>query len=252
MSDEAASHFIDKWQQREPEMLLAEVFCPPADKGRFRVWGSLLNELREALFELAEPRVASAKTAWWAEELAGLPDGRQRHPLSAHLPGELAPWRALARALGDFAHDAPRPANTAESLAALMPAAEAVTAVEAALFGATPSPQAAASLARHWLLMRLPEGLGRGDQAHIPMHLLARHGLTSTQLASAEVGALLADWGRELASAGQGAVTGASFFRRSRNEFDQARLARLAGGKGVGPPMPLATLWRAWRVARRH
>ena len=92
----------------------------------------------------------------------------------------------------------------------------------------------------------------RDDQARIPMHLLARHGLTATQLASAGVGTLLADWGRELASAGQGSVTGASFFRRGRNEFDQARLARLAVGGGVGPPMPLATLWRAWRAARRH
>ena len=252
MSGEAASHFVEKWQRREPEMMLAEVFCTAEDKQRFRAWGALLHELREAMFELAEPRVASAKTAWWAEELAGLADGRQRHPLSSQLLGTSAPWRELASALAGFAHDAPRPATTAESLGALLPAAEAFVAVEAALFDAAPSVESSASLARHWLLMRLPEGLRRDDQARIPMHLLARHGLTATQLVSEGIGPLLADWGRELATAGPPSVSGASFFRRSRNQFDQARLAHLAAARGAGPPAPLATLWRAWRAARRR
>jgi hypothetical protein len=252
VSDEAASHFIEKWQRREPEMLLAEVFCPPADKLRFRAWGALVHELREALFELSDPRVASAKTAWWAEELAGLPQERQRHPLSAQFLGIQAPWNELARALAAFSHEAPRFADTSESIAALLPTAEAVIALESVLFNALPTSAATRSLARHWLLMRLPEGLRRDDQAGIPMHLLARHGLAATQLASAGVDRLLADWAGELSAAADGPLRGASLFRRSRHEFDRARLSRLAAGNGVGQPMPLATLWRAWRAARRR
>lgn len=252
MNSDATAQFVGKWQRREPEMILAEVFCPPADRGLFRAWGALSHELREAMFELAEPRVASAKTAWWAEELAGLQEARQRHPLSAELLGTPAPWQALARALAVFTHDVQRPADTTESLRALLPTAEAFIAVESALFGAAANSAAAASLARHWLLMRLPEGLHRDDQARIPMHLLARHGLTATQLASDGVAPLLADWGHELAVAGPDSVAGATFFRRSRHDFDQARLARLAAGGAIGAPMPLATLWRAWRAARRR
>lgn len=252
MSDEAASHFIEKWQRREPEMMLAEVFCPAADRLRFRAWGALLHELREALFELSEPRVASAKTAWWAEELAGLPQGRQRHPLTAQLVGVQAPWKEMARALAAFAHEAPRPADSAESIATLLPTAEAAIAVESMLFAASPSSAATRSLARHWLLMRLPEGLRRDDQAGIPMHLLARHGLAATQLASAGVDRLLADWAGELSAAAEGPLRGPSLFRRSRHEFDRARLARLASGRGFDQPMPLATLWRAWQAARRR
>ena len=75
---DASAHFVGKWLHREPEMVFAEVFCPNDDKLAFRAWGALLHELRESLFELSDPSVARIKTAWWAEEMIGLGQGRQR------------------------------------------------------------------------------------------------------------------------------------------------------------------------------
>ena len=85
----ACEHFVHKWRQREPEMRLAEVFCARADAVsgisngataalRFTAWGALLHELREAVFEIAEPAVAGAKRGWWAEELQLIAGGRPR------------------------------------------------------------------------------------------------------------------------------------------------------------------------------
>lgn len=250
IGDDASAHFVEKWQRREPEMLIAEVFCPAAEKNRFRAWGALLHELRETLFELSDPRVSALKAAWWAEELTGLAQGRQRHPLSAALLGIDAPWAALGRSLVEFGEQTPRAADTAQAIALLAPAATAVTAVEAAVFGFAQSDQAARSLARHWLLQRMPQGLAGDDQARIPMHLLARHGINASQLASGDAGVLLRDWGRELARVTPEFLRGAAFIRRGRHQFDQARLARLAAGKGFDEPPEPASLWRAWRAAR--
>lgn len=244
------AHFVSKWRQREPEMQFAEVFCPVSDKAHFRAWGALLHELRETLFELSDAHVSSVKTGWWAEELIGVGQGRQRHPLTAALLGIDAPWSTLGRALLD--HDASelRAAGTERAVALLLPTAAAVLAVEAAIFRAQASNDAARSLAVHWLLQRLPRGLASEDLARIPMHLFARHGLTAAQLATGQADALLRDWGRELATAIPARVPGAAFIRRSRNRFDQARLARLASGKGFAEPAAPLTLWRAWRAAR--
>lgn len=250
-SQDATAHFVGKWLQREPEMVFAEVFCPAADKPAFRAWGALLHELRESLFELSDPGVARIKTAWWAEELIGLGQGRQRHPLGVELLGRDAPWSALGRAL--MAHDADplRAANTDDAVAALMPLANAVVQVETGLFSARESAEASRSLAIHWLLQRLPEGLASEDQARIPMHLFARHGVSAADLPTAKAQGLLRDWAGELASALPPVVPGASLVRRARASFDHARLRRLAGGKEFGPPPPPATLWRAWRAARQ-
>ena len=253
---DACAHFVHKWQLREPEMHFAEVFCPAGDKPRFRAWGALLHELRETLFELSDARVTGVKMGWWAEEVIGIGQGRQRHPLSAallgspSLPSSIVPWSELGRALLESDVADHRPVDTGQAIASLLPMAAAVIAVESALFAAQPSIDANRSLAIHWLLQRLPRGLSSGDQAQIPMQLFARHGITAAQLASGEGAGLLPDWGRELAQAMPAQVTGASLIRRSRHRFDQARLARLAAGKGFADPPAPATLWRAWRAAR--
>ena len=264
---DACANFVSKWQQREPEMQFAEVFCPVSDKAQFRAWGALLHELRETLFELSDARVSGVKTGWWAEELIGVGQGRQRHPLTAILlgidahgrasvaggtmPGATdAPWSALGRALLDHEANEHRAADTGQAVALLLPTAAAVLAVEAAIFRAQASNDAVRSLAVHWLLQRLPRGLASEDLARIPMHLFARHGLTAAQLATGQADALLRDWGRELALAMPTRVPGAAFIRRSRHRFDQVRLARLASGKGFAEPAVPLTLWRAWRAAR--
>lgn len=247
---DSCAHFVDKWQQREPEMQFAEVFCPVVEKARFRAWGALLHELREALFELSDPRVSGVKIGWWAEELIGVSQGRQRHPLTEVLQGINAPWSALARALLEHDGNELRACDTEQSVAILLPTAAAAIAVEAAIFPSISSEAAARSLALHWLLQRLPQGLASADQARIPMHLFARHGVTAAQLAAGQGDALLRDWGSELALAMPARVAGAAFLRRSRHRFDQARLARLAAGQGFAEPPASVTLWRAWRAAR--
>jgi hypothetical protein len=244
------AHFVAKWQRREPEMQIAEVFCLEAERSRFRAWGALLHELREAMFELSDPGVSVAKTAWWAEELAGMGQGRHRHPLTAALPGPDAPWASLGRALVERDLGELRAEDTDQAVALLLPTASAVLAVESTVFGARESADASRSLAVHWLLQRLPRGLSSGDQARIPMHLFARHGMGAGQLAEANAAGLLQDWGRELQAALPARVAGSGLLRRSRHRFDQAILARLAAGKGIAEPAPPLTLWRAWRAAR--
>lgn len=250
-SQDAGAHFVGKWLQREPEMVFAEIFCPVADKPAFRAWGALLHELRESLFELSDPGVARIKTGWWAEEMIGLGQGRQRHPLGVALLGRDAPWSQLGRALLALEPDSMRAADTAESVAALVPLADSVLQVECRLFPARESAEASRSLAIHWLLQRLPEGLASEDQARIPMHLFARHGITAAELPTVQAQPLLRDWAGELLSALPPVVPGAALLRRSRAGFDRARLSRLAGGKSFGPPSAPSILWRAWRAARQ-
>jgi hypothetical protein len=246
------AQFVAKWLQREPEMGIASVFCPPAQLAHFQAWGALLHELREAMFELSDPRVASVKTGWWAEELIGLGQGRQRHPLTESLLGIDAPWSVLARALLAFDADDTRASDGEHALALLQPAAAAVVAVESAIFASRPSAPAASGVAVHWLLQRLPHGLAGYDQARVPMHLLARHAITASELGTAPGQPLLRDWASELRRLSPDPGPGAALFRRSRWRFDAARLQRLAAGRGLGEPPAPATLWRAWRAARAH
>ena len=246
----ALAHFVGKWQQREPEMQFAEVFCPEPMKLRFRAWGSLLHEFRESMFELSDARVSAIKTGWWAEEMIGLGQGRQRHPLTSAMVGVAAPWPTLGRALLDRDTGDLRAEDTGQAVALLLPTARAVVAVESAIFGAGESADAARSLAVHWLLQRLPQGLAAEDRARIPMHLFARHGISAAQPEAGQADALLRDWGRELTAAMPAGVPGAALLRRSRHRFDRALLARLVAGRGLAGAAPPLSFWRAWRAAR--
>lgn len=240
------AHFVEKWHRREPEMALAEVFCPPGQRPVFRAWGALLHELREATFELSDARVTAAKSQWWAEELLLVARGAGRHPVCAGLPPSL-PWAALARAVIEQAAFDARPADTAQALEQLSPLAHAIAEVEAGVHGVAPPVPA---VAVHLLLQRLPRGLLDEDQARLPLNLLARHGLTVARVAEGEGEALLRDWARELLAALPGPAAPSSLFRRLRTGFDRARLQRLAAGRGFDPPPAPASLWRAWRLAR--
>jgi hypothetical protein len=260
---DATEHFVEKWFQREPEMRIAAAFCARADgeldpalaRRRFEAWGALLHELREAVFELPDAGVAMAKRGWWAEELQAIANGRARHPLGEALASleaaKTAPWTGLGLALmggGDV-----RAADTAQAIGALQALAQATLAVENTLFQAQDDEGAAArALAAHWLLQRLPRGLAEEDGARVPMHLLARHGLTAAQLPTAP-DALLRDWGAELLASLPPSAKNAAFLRRARLRFDRARLqvlARRGGQGGFDDTGALSTLWRAWQAAR--
>ena len=247
---QAIASYVGKWLAREPEMAIPEVFCPPQNKLLYRAWGALLHELREAAFELSDARVTEAKTGWWAEELIGLAQGRHRHPLTGVFTASAAPWSALGRVWLELPDASRRYESTAAVVDSLLPAAQAVIAVESALFATTASEPSARALVIHWLLLRLPQGLPSEDQARIPMQLLARHGIGAAQLAAEPDDKLLPDWALELLAASPTGLPGACAFRRSRTRFDRARLQRLAAGKGLAQPPALATLWRAWRAAR--
>lgn len=251
MSDAPQEHFVAKWHRREPEMRLAEVFCPPPQRSRFRAWGALVAELREAAFELSDPRITAVKAPWWAEELLRFEAGAGRHPLAADLQGEgAAPWRGLAGALlRQVAVDA-RPADAGEALAQVAPLAEALAAVESALFP-SPRPASAPAVAVHLLHRRLPHGLHDDDQARLPLALLARHGVTAAKVAAGQGEPLLRDWAATLAAAMPADVRGQPLFRRLRSGLDRAALARLAAGRGFDPEPAPVTVWRAWRLARQ-
>ena len=231
-------HFVAKWHRREPEMALAEVFCPAAKRARFRAWGALVTELREAVFELSDPRVTAVKAPWWAEELLRFAEGLGRHPLAADLalPDADVPWNALAAAVLRQAGADARPADAPTALAQVAPLAEALAATESALF-ASPRPSSPIAIAVHLLLQRLPRGLGDDDHGRVPMALLARHGLTGAQLAAGAPGgeALLRDWGATLLAADSGPLDGQPLFRRLRTGLERTALRRLAAGRGFAP-----------------
>ena len=245
----ARDHFVAKWLAREPEMRFVEPFCPAPARERFLAWGALLHELRETVFELSDPGVARAKAGWWAETLLAITAGESRHPLVAPMPAD-APWRELARALVALSAEAPRVSSTEEALANLLVPAEAASRVEAAVFGGASTQDAAQSLAVHWLLHRLPRGLADDDQARIPMHLLARHGLSAAELPTARSRALLRDWGSELFAAMPAALPQAVLFRRARHRLDRVRLRALARTGEPRPAAPPTALWQAWHAAR--
>ena len=262
MSVQAQDHFIAKWHRREPEMALAEVFCPPATRARFRAWGALVTELREAVFELSDPRVTAVKAPWWAEELLRFAEGLGRHPLAADLAttpsggsgtaGVGVPWRDLAGAVLRQVHADARPVDPSYANAPGRQRAGALAAAESALF---PSrlPSAPDAIAVHLLWQRLPRGLGDDDHARVPLALLARHGLTGAQLASGGPAgeALLRDWATALVQALPVAVDGQPLYRRLRAGLDRVALRRLASGRGFTPESAPFTVLRAWRLARR-
>lgn len=245
---DAIEHFVAKWHRREPEMALAEVFCAPEARPRFRAWGALVHELREAAFELSDARVTAVKSQWWAEELVSLGQGRGRHPISAVLDAPALPWTPLARALLEQAQFDARPADAAQALEQVKPLAQALANVEAALFDTPPVSGNIEAIAVHLLLQRLPAGLAAEDQARLPLNLLARHGLTAAQVAAGQGEPLLRDWARALAAALP--APAGPLFRRLRTGFDRVRLERLSAGRGFAPPAAPLSVWRAWRIAR--
>lgn len=243
--------FVAKWRAREPEMGFAEPFCATALRPRFRAWGALLFELREAAFELSDTRVTAAKCAWWADELIALAQRRPRHPLTHALANAAAaPWAVLAQALVGAADAGGRPADRETAFAGVLPLAETLARVEAVLFEARADGATERSVAVHLLAQRLRFGLRAEDAGRVPLYLLARHAITADELPAGEGAAARRDWARELLEAAPSQLPGAAPFRRARAAFDRRELAALAAGIDPRPAAPLASLWQAWRAAR--
>jgi hypothetical protein len=156
VADPALADFVAKAWAREPGLRVAATFCAPAKRDAFAAWSALLDELAEAAFELSDARVTEVKCAWWAEELAGWANGRSRHPLGRVLAGASRPWAPLGQALLGLAEGDATAADTAGAMGDLRPAANAVVAIEAALFAGAASEAAVDAFAIHWLARRLP------------------------------------------------------------------------------------------------
>ena len=131
----ALDSFLDKWRSRWPEWSLAEVFVAQAERERTVAWFSLLQEFDDILNIAGDPLPANAKLAWWGEELRDWDARRSRHPLGRLLEPVRAPWSRLADALPDLPEARMGKADTAAAFAALARHAEAMAAVEAAMFG---------------------------------------------------------------------------------------------------------------------
>lgn len=250
--DEAIAGFVHKWQAREPGMALAELFVAKAQRPRFRAWGALLHALREAAFELSDAGVRAAKSAWWAQELVAMAQGRPSHPIGvALLPLPTAPWQALAAALLEAASaEASAPVDGEHAVCQLRPLAEAIAAVETQVFACVDTPYGAESIAVHLLAQRLLVGQAADDAGRIPLHLLARHQLGRSAIREGGAGVAARDWARELLQREPARLFAAAPFRRMCWAQDRALLARLASGAPQPARPGLCDLWRIWRAAQ--
>jgi hypothetical protein len=228
----------------------AQVFCAPSRRPAFRLWGALLQELDEAVYELSDASVIEAKLAWWGEELVRGENGTARHPLVQAVFAEPAlrelparDWAALAQAAMQVALDDRRAADLAATVDAQRPYARALARIESALFGGGDASVAIA-------VERVLGALDRGE-LRWPLQLLARHQVDVAMLAlqppPAAVQALAADAARQLAALLPGDEGDVS--RRCRSALLRRRLAARAVGRDLRLGR-FATLWMFWRAAR--
>lgn len=237
MTDSTAlDSFLDKWRMRWPEWRVVEIFVPEAQRQLAVAWFSLLQEFTDGMNIAGDPLPADAKLAWWGEELRDWQQQRSRHPLGRVLEPHRAPWFELAEALPALQRlrERPRDAAAAEELA--RPLATAIAGVEAVLFGAQVSEQAARAIAVQLLFARLE---GAGESA-LPLQLPA----------NAE--ASQAGWANHLRQQWPVLKGGASA-RRLWSALTFSRLQRFTTAEdGMAPLSPAAALWRGWRAARAH
>lgn len=248
-----ADSYIAKWLAREPEMELAQVFCPVAERPLFALWGALLNELDEAVFDLSEASIAQAKLAWWGDELVHGARGAARHPLvreffmqSSTRAVDSATWPRLAHAATVVALDERVPSDTAASLARYRPYCAVLGSIESTLFGvATPTD----ALALHQILRQWPQG-NLSTKLRWPLQLLARHQIGAGEVHAAAGERLRCDFAAELLVVNE-KTPGGALYRRCRSALDGWRLRQLAAGPSTGRITGRwRALWLLWRAAR--
>ncbi len=159
MNDPAVlESFVGKWRARWPEWSIAEVFVPASQRSTALAWFALLQELTDAAWSGDDPTPGLAKLAWWQEELQGWSQGRRRHPLGAALQLQSAPWKALSAALVELRTLRVSPQEIDDGFVGIRSFADAVSGVEAVLFGlkesSTSEIVAAALLAMHPALLQ--------------------------------------------------------------------------------------------------
>ena len=278
-TDQAFASFERKWLAANPEQVMVAPFIAPAARLRVAAFGCLVHELSAAAYEIREPEVAAAKLAWWAQELEVAATGHARHPVSHALFDETARaadrslWPALA--VGALKQvEAGACASLDELIERREPFSLAIADAESALFlGGAANIDVNAGL---WTLSsllralqdiapkheRLPQEGPSQDRLPLPLDLLARHGLTRADLATASAArdALIKDHLSalqfEIAGA-QGVASARTLAQRVRVRSDVALITRAlkapdaAAYVGAFPRGGrLRGLYDAWREAR--
>jgi len=220
----ALDSFLDKWRQRWPEWTVAERFVAPAQQPVALAWFTLLQEFEDIMNISGDTLPADAKLAWWQQELRDWSSRRSRHPLGRVLEPVAAPWAELAQALPAVQEIRSQPLSLAAALAALQPFADALVAVEAALFGRT-RPADARAVSVQWLAARL----------------------ASAGAAAAPAGVDVADWRAQLLAQWPTKPALAQP-HRIWSRLARLRLRREHAGQAAWAP-PLQQLWHAWRAA---
>jgi phytoene/squalene synthetase len=235
MSDtEALAGFIDKWRERWPEWRIAEVFVPHDQRDVCVAWFALQQELAEAAWGGRDPLPGEAKLGWWAEELQGWSQGRRRHPLGLVLQRLPAPWLRLAASIPALIASRDSGVDREQSFDLVAPVADAMSAIDAAVFGTASGIRDSAGVLLAMQLLLL------GDAA-APLQVRARAGDGAEAAARAWAGDLLQAW----------ATTGGPRPIRLREALLGERLRRFsAGGPRLQAVPALATLRTAWRAAR--
>lgn len=250
---DAIDYHLAKWRSREPEMAQAEVFCPPDQRLRLRLFGSLLAEWEDAILTPSDPQVAIGKLLWWAEELAA---GGNRHPLARALVAQgvdMASLRSAPQAAARLL-DAERATDTDAAIQRCHEIAAAFADAEAIVFshGMTATKHHDIAIG---LLRRAAINAAAGHplaREFLPLNLLARHAGSDGD--AAKSAAFHRDFAAELRDR-QHRRQPLSLFRALRSAFDGHRLQATARGR-TDPHReltipPLRTLWLAWNAARR-
>jgi 15-cis-phytoene synthase len=266
---QAFASFEQKWLEANPEQATVALFLAPGLRLRASAFGCLVHELSFATYEIREPQVAATKLAWWAQELAGAASGQARHPITQVLFDEavLANDRVLWPALAESAMtqlDAASAPTLDELLAQSEPFYIAIAAAESALFlGASANINANAALWTISHLLHVLPGLAQSDlHLPVPLDLLARHGLTRTDLLQPSVArsALVKDHLAALKfeiDGAHGVVSTRTLAQRVRVRLDRVLIA--GATRALEPLAYLSahpragrwrSLWYAWRAAR--
>lgn len=227
---EALESFIAKWRARWPEWSVVEVFVPHTQREATLAWLTLLQELTDAAWGGSDPRPGEAKLGWWVEELQGWSRGIRRHPLGQVLQKFPVPWPQLATALPSLRDSRERPVDANDAVVQLRDFAEAIRAIEQALFGG-----GAANADEPITGSLLYQRLAHHPSDAVPLQVLAQAG----------EGAALAEWTRQLVA--RVPTMGAVRPRRLIAGLSRARLSR---GQAAQPVPAVPALWVAWRAAR--
>lgn len=227
--DDALESFLDKWRTRWPEWNVVQVFVPAQQRELALAWAALQQELTDAAWGGSDARPGEAKLAWWMEELQGWSRGLRRHPLGSALQRQTAPWQALGAAIPSLRESRERPRDREDALRAVLPFAQAVAAVDAALFGGTA--EAGIHAVQAFLLQVRLAQLG---EAGVPLSAL-----------TGKEGAVRS-WNRELLAHWPSAESAP----RPRRLWTALAGQRLRRGDPALPLPPWTALIAAWRGAR--